>query len=129
MESFIYLLSLLILLWLGHLAYVYWTAQKTVGRSIDPLVELFPDLERPQVSLVFFTSPNCAPCKKMASIIRELAQETGRTYTIDVTNEVTAAQAMGIRATPTMLIIREGQVEKLFLGSKSKQALKELLGD
>lgn len=128
MESFIYLLLLLMVLWIGHLIFVYWTAQKTIGLPIEPVTKLFPDLSEQQISLIYFTSPNCAPCKKMAPIIKELEEETGRTYTIDVTKERAAAQSMGIRATPTMLLIKDGQVEKLFLGNKSKQTLRDLLG-
>lgn len=129
MELFAYLFLLLVLAWIGHLVFVCWKAKETVGRSADPVIQLFPEIKNQPISLVMFSSPNCSPCKKMLPLIADLGKETGQTYTIDVTREKETAQAMGIRATPTLLVIKNGQVDKLFLGSKNRSALCKLMAD
>jgi len=72
----------------------------------------------------------CAPCRQIAPIIKELAGEYGDQVTIakmDIdSNQATPGQ-YGIRAIPTILAFKGGQVVQQFQGVKSKSEFEAMV--
>ena len=82
--------------------------------------------------LVDFWAPWCGPCRAIAPMIDELANENAESpakigkLNIDEAPEV--AQKFGITGIPTLLVFKNGEVEKSFQGGNtSKDALQEAL--
>ena len=84
----------------------------------------------PAPVVVDFWAPWCGPCKAIAPILEELAEELGgavKICKINVENNSEVATKYEIRAIPTILIFKDGKVADTVVGLTSKEDLKAKL--
>ncbi|MDX2109132.1 MAG: thioredoxin [Verrucomicrobiota bacterium] len=77
--------------------------------------------------LVDFWAPWCGPCKAIGPILEQLSTELGDKVTIakvNVDNNSEIAGRYNIRAIPTMLLFKNGQIVDQIVGLTNKEALK-----
>lgn len=80
--------------------------------------------------LVDFWAEWCGPCKMIAPILDELATEYDgkvKVGKVNIDDHQNLAAQFGIRAIPTLLIFKDGQVAEQVVGLKSKRDLKASL--
>lgn len=80
--------------------------------------------------VVDFWAPWCGPCKAIAPILEELAEEMGdavKICKVNVDNNSEVASKYEIRAIPTILIFKDGKVADTVVGLTSKDDLKAKL--
>lgn len=80
--------------------------------------------------VVDFWAPWCGPCKAIAPILEEIAEEMGdavKICKVNVDNNSEVATKFEIRAIPTILIFKDGQVAETVVGLTSKEDLKAKL--
>jgi thioredoxin 1 len=77
--------------------------------------------------LVDFWAEWCGPCKMIAPILDELAEEyDGRVKIgkVNIDDQQTLAAEYSVRAIPTLLLFNQGQVADQIVGLRSKRDLK-----
>jgi thioredoxin 1 len=77
--------------------------------------------------LVDFWAEWCGPCKMIAPVLDELADEySGKVQIakINIDENQELAAEYGVRAIPTLLIFQHGQVAEQIVGLRSKRDLK-----
>jgi len=80
--------------------------------------------------LIDFWAEWCAPCRALAPVIKELAEEYGeklRVVKVDVDANPKTASQMQIRAMPTILMVKNGAVVGQLVGRQPKDKLKQMI--
>ncbi len=88
--------------------------EETIAKSATPI-------------LVDFWAPWCGPCKAIAPILEELSKDLAGKLTIAKVNVDEAgeiAAKFGIRAIPTMILFKGGQVADTYVGLVDKATLR-----
>ena len=118
----------------GFISYIYYTFKKIKN---TPEVEMHSSIKelsdanfaaqvKSGLTLVDFWASWCMPCKMMAPILNEVAEELGTTTKIaklDVETHRASSAKYGVRNIPTMILFRDGKEINRFVGVKTKSFL------
>lgn len=83
-------------------------------------------LNSERTCLVDFYADWCGPCKMMSPIIDEIASELGDTVKVGKVNSdenMELTQKYQIMSIPTIMVIKNGEVKKTFVGVTPKEEI------
>ena len=96
---------------------------------VETIEEFDNLLKENEKVLVDFYADWCGPCKMMAPVVEELAEEkldvTFAKVNVDNLGEV--AQRYGIMSIPTLILFKDGEVASQTVGFQPKEALEAFL--
>ncbi|MEZ5376707.1 MAG: thioredoxin [Acidimicrobiales bacterium] len=81
--------------------------------------------------VVDFWAEWCGPCKMIAPILEEIAVEQAgsvKVTKLNVDENPSIAQRYGVMSIPTMLVFRNGEIDRKVVGAKGKAQLIEEFG-
>lgn len=121
-----------ILLIMGYVAWSYNRMKKTPEVATSEKIKILSNknfktvIRKNNLVLVDFWAPWCAPCKMIAPTLNDIAEAEDPKVTIgkvNVDQNQQLAQKYKIRNIPTLLIFKDGKVEKRITGVKPKKTL------
>lgn len=79
------------------------------------------------LSVLYFSAPWCAPCKRLAPLVDKLQQELADTVTftkINADEDRDAVETYGIRGIPTLIIRQQDTTVMTLVGEKTEEELR-----
>jgi thioredoxin 1 len=90
----------------------------------------FTDEVKSGVVLVDFWAAWCAPCRRIAPIVDQLAEEYGGRLTVakvDIDENPMTPSRFMVRGIPTLLLFKDGDLKETVVGLESKDRLAQLI--
>ena len=86
-------------------------------------------LKNEKTVLIDFYADWCGPCKMVAPIVEEIAEEYPDVVVgkINVDDEMELAVKFGIQSIPALFVLKDGEVKDSAIGYKPKEVLLEML--
>ncbi|MBW9267565.1 MAG: thioredoxin family protein [Candidatus Thiodiazotropha sp. (ex. Lucinisca nassula)] len=97
----------------------YLSAKRLVGRKIDSNLN--------GNRMLYFYSQRCSPCRAMTPIIDRLARQYEGIVKVDVREDPETSRTFNIRATPTLVMMKDNVVTQVALGAKTESQLETML--
>ena len=89
-------------------------------------------LKSEKTVLIDFYADWCGPCKMMSPVIDEIAEEMKETVKvgkINVDENQDLAMEYGVMSIPTIVILKNGEVQKTFVGVTDKEEIKHAINE
>ena len=128
MIIFAYIISGIVILFVGLQLYMVLSAKRTKGTKLSGLSGKLRSLERNDSSgLVYFFSPSCRACTMQTPVIKDLQKSHSNIFDVDISRDLKTARIFGVKATPTTVAVRNGIIDKVFVGFKQQNIIEKHL--
>lgn len=129
MDYLPYILIAFILFFTALQLRVIFATRRLKGRPAPPLDALLDESQRQQQRLLFyFFSEHCGPCRAMTPVVERLADRHPNIVKVDVERSPELARGFGVMATPTVILVQEGRIAKVAVGTVGERKLGTMLG-
>ena len=82
-----------------------------------------------EVAVIDFFATWCGPCKMLAPVFEEVANETpnAKFFNVDIDESLDLARQYSVSSVPTIKIFRKGDLMETFVGFMPKEKLSEAI--
>jgi thioredoxin 1 len=84
-------------------------------------------LKSSEYVIIDFSSPGCAPCKRVPPLLEEIIAEPGdldlSAYEVDIVEDMSIAQKHFVLGVPTIIIFKEGKEIRRFNSVPKKEKI------
>ncbi|WP_121626380.1 thioredoxin [Poseidonibacter antarcticus] len=97
-----------------------------MSKYIELTNENFDENVNEGVALVDFWAPWCGPCRMLAPVIEQLAEDfdgKAKICKVNSDEQTDLATKYGVRSLPTMLFMKDGKIVDQLIGASPKQAI------
>ncbi len=101
-----------------------------MGKYIELTADNFKETISEGVALVDFWAPWCGPCRMIAPVIEELAEDydgKAKICKVNTDEQPSIAGEYGIRSIPTILFFKDGELVDQMVGAAGKAVFAEKL--
>lgn len=124
----ILLIAGILVLFFGVQKFQMWKIQKNKGKDAPNLSGSYGEaIESGKPALFYFHSPSCGACRSMTPVIEEFTGDDSRCFSVNIAQEMSVAQAFGVMATPSTVVVENGIIRDFLLGQRPQQELQKLL--
>ena len=107
---------------------IVFSAKRTQGTKINGLPGKLKSLEKKgSTGMVYFFSPSCRACKAQTPVIKSLQKAYRNVFDVDISADMETARIFGIKATPATVAVKDGVIDKVFVGVKQKEIFEQYL--
>jgi len=99
-----------------------------MGKYIELNNDNFEATTKEGVSMVDFWAPWCGPCRMIAPVIEELAEDfdgKANICKVNTDEQQDLAMQFGVRSIPTIVFMKDGEIVDTMIGAASKEAFAE----
>jgi thioredoxin 1 len=130
MTWILYVVLGLTVTWILYVLYIQLASRSAEGRPAGKLARVVPGLEAAGgQAMVYCYTPACGPCRTMTKDVEALQAEYPQVFKLDISGHFDMVRELGVRATPTVLMLRDGRIERCVVGAKNQAYLRSLLGE
>ena len=89
-------------------------------------------LKSEKTVLIDFYADWCGPCKMMSPVIDEIAEEMKENVKVgkvNVDENQDLAMEYGVMSIPTIVVLKNGEVQKTFVGVTDKEEIKQAINE
>ena len=103
---------------------------RSIGKPAPDMSEISGHTLGPdETAMVYFYGPHCRACKPMTPVVKAMGEKQINVYVVDISERPRLARDFGLIATPTVMLVRNGLISQVRVGTLSQAKLEQMLSN
>lgn len=108
--------------------YLVWhRARQSIGLSVQGTDAVDGPAYTDRRKVYYFYATHCGPCRAMSPLVDRLRESHRNLIKVDIAASPELARQFGIAATPSFILVEDGSIRQVRLGTQSEAQLLNLV--